>query len=356
MPRTTPSRSDVPDGHREPVPSARPRSDEAPPPTIADVAREAAVSKTTASDALRGHGRVSGATREAVEAAARRLGYSPNRNARSLRTSVTETIALHIPEFLTSAEYYMSFVFGVIEQATRASLNVTMISSGHLPHRGAPPQVDGLVLCDPMAGDPVVEALMNSGLPVVTAERYVGDKESTGVVWSDHETTAVELLDHLRAAGATRPALLASDSTAEWATTVLDTYRRWCARNGLPVTVYKAPFGSPPEVLRTEVARMLAGAPETDAIVCAADGAAVTVLPEIRAAGRTVGKDLLLASCVDSTRMRLSDPPITAIDLRPRDMGAECARLLCEILAGRAPRGTVRSLPISLHTRASTGL
>ncbi|WP_330177214.1 LacI family transcriptional regulator [Streptomyces sp. NBC_01498] len=356
MPRTTPSAPRDPDPGDGTAGPSRPRADDAPPPTIADVAREAAVSKTTASDALRGHGRVSGATREAVEEAARRLGYSPNRNARSLRTSVTETIALHIPEFLTSAEYYMSFVFGVIEQATRASLNVTMISSGHLPHRGALPQVDGLVLCDPMAGDPVVEALMNSGLPVVTAERYVGDKESTGVVWSDHETTTLELLDHLRDAGATRPALLASDSTAEWATTVLDTYRAWCARGGLPGTVHKAPFGSSPEVLRTEVARMLAEAPETDAVVCAADGAAVTVLPEIRAAGRTVGKDLLLASCVDSTRMRLSDPPITAIDLRPRDMGAECARLLCEILAGRSPRGTVRSLPISLNRRASTGL
>ncbi|MCI3226212.1 LacI family DNA-binding transcriptional regulator [Streptomyces sp. NP-1717] len=365
MPRTTPNTSGSPDAAGGPAASAAstgssgpagPRPEDTPPPTIADVAREAAVSKTTASDALRGHGRVSGATRDAVEAAARRLGYSPNRNARSLRTSVTETIALHIPEFLTSAEYYMSFVFGVIEQATRASLNVTMISSGHLPHRGALPQVDGLVLCDPMAGDPVVEALMNSGLPVVTAERYVGDKESTGVVWSDHETTTVELLDHLRDAGAARPALLASDSTAEWAATVLDTYRRWCVRNGVPDTVHKAPFGSPPDVLRAEVARMLAGSPETDAVVCAADGAAVAVLPEIRAAGRTVGKDLLLASCVDSTTMRLSDPPITAIDLRPRDMGAECARLLCEILAGRSPRGTVRSLPISLNTRASTGL
>ncbi|MGV9311886.1 LacI family DNA-binding transcriptional regulator [Streptomyces sp. NPDC003691] len=325
-------------------------------PTIADVARLAAVSRTTASDALRGHGRVSEATRKAVSDAARRLGYSPNRSARSLRTSVTETIGLHIPEFLTSAEYYMSFVFGVIEAATRASLNVTLISAGHLRHGPGAPQVDGLVLCDPMAGDPVVDRLMSCGLPVVTAERYVGNKESTGVVVSDHRTHLRELLDHLGDRGARRVAFLASDNTGEWATTLRATYSEWCAERAAPDLTHRAPFGSAPEVLQAEVRRMLARGRDVDAVVCAADGAAAAILPELRAAGHTVGEDLLLASCVDSSAMRLADPPITSIELHPRSVGAECARLLCEILAGTAPEGTIRSVPIELNIRPSTGL
>jgi len=334
------------------IPTVQPGPDI--PPTIADVAREAAVSKTTASDALRGHGRVSGPTRQAVLEVAERLGYAPNRSARSLRTSVTDTIALHIPEFLTSAEYYMSFVFGVAEQAARAGQNVTLLSSGHLPHRGAVPQVDGLVLCDPVAGDPVVQQLMNSGLPIVTAERYVGDQQPTGVIWSDHETSMTELLDHLYEAGTRRPAFIASDTTSDWATTLQRTHARWCAERGVPKLVRKAPFGSTPDVLQSAIRDMLAETPEIDAIVCAADGAAAAVLPELRAAGRTVGRDLLLASCVDSSSMRTAEPPITAVDLRPRAMGAECARLLCEILSGETPRGTVRALPIEMNVRNST--
>ncbi|MGX2992748.1 LacI family DNA-binding transcriptional regulator [Streptomyces sp. JNUCC 64] len=336
------------------VPGARiPRAD-GPAPTIADVARVAEVSRTTASDALSGRGRVSDATREVVVAAARSLGYAPNRTARSLRTSVTETIGLHIPEFLTSAEYYMSFVFGVIEEATRASLNVTLISAGHLPQGRAAPQVDGLVLCDPMAGDPVVDQLMGSRLPVVTAERYVGDKESTGVVLSDHRAHLTGLLDHLAARGARRVAFLASDTTGEWAATLCATYGQWCARRGAPDLTHKAPFGARPEVLQAEARRMLALNPGIDAIVCAADGAAAAILPELRAAGRVVGEDLLLASCVDSSSMRLADPPITSIELNPRSVGAECARLLCDILAKEAPEGTVRSVPITLNIRDST--
>jgi DNA-binding LacI/PurR family transcriptional regulator len=332
------------------VPARSPRTPTGPgvPATIADVARGAGVSKTTASDALRGHGRVSDATRQAVLDAARRLGYTPNRNARSLRTSVTDTIALHIPEFLTSAEYYMAFVFGVAEQAARAGLNVTLVSSGRIP------QVDGLILCDPMPENPVVDQLMNAGLPVVTAERYGGDGQPAGVIWSDHETSLTELLGHLRARGARRPAFIASDTTADWSLTLQRTYARWCAEHDTRQLLRKAPFGSPPEVLRDVVGELLAGTPETDAIVCAADGAAAAVLPEIRSAGRVVGEDLLLASCVDSLATRTAEPPITAIDLRPRQMGAECVRLLCEILAGEAPRGTIRTLAIETIVRAST--
>jgi DNA-binding LacI/PurR family transcriptional regulator len=316
--------------------------------TLADVARGAGVSKTTVSDALRGHGRVSDTTRQAVLDTARRLGYTPNRSARSLRTSVTDTVALHIPEFLTGAEYYMSFVFGVAEQAARAGLNVTLVSSGRLP------QADGLILCDPMPDNPVVDELMNAGLPVVTAERYGGEGRPAGVVWSDHETALTELLDHLRARGARRPALIASDTTAYWALTLLRTYARWCAGHGVRPLPRKAPFGASPEVLRSVVGELLAEEPETDAMVCAADGAAAAVLPEIRSAGRVVGEDLLLASCVDSLAMRTAEPPITAIDLKPRHMGAECVRLLCGILAGEAPSGTISTVAIDMVVRAST--
>ncbi|MER6128799.1 LacI family DNA-binding transcriptional regulator [Streptomyces sp. NPDC001795] len=324
------------------------------PPTIADVARAASVSKTTASDALRGHGRVAEPTRQVVLETARRLGYVPNRSARTLRTSVTDTIALYFPEFLTSAEYYMSFVFGVVEQAARAGLNVTLLSSGNPPRRGAVPQVDGLVLCDPAAEDPVVRQLMGSGLPVVTAERYVGDRQPTGVIWSDHESSMIELLDHLRDSGARRPAFVAPGATSDWSVTLRSAHARWCAGNGVPKILRRAPFGAGREQVQSVVRDLLAAEPGIDALVCAPDGAAAAVLPELRAAGRTVGEDLLLASCVDCSAMRSAEPPITAIDLHPRSMGAESARLLCEILSGGTPPGTVRTLPVELNIRAST--
>jgi DNA-binding LacI/PurR family transcriptional regulator len=321
------------------------------PVTLVALARAAGVSKTTASDALRNSGRVSEKTRQHVVAVANRLGYSPNPSARSLRRASTGAIGLHLPEVLTRSEYYMSFVFGVVDQAARENYDVTLITSGGVPTR----RVDGLVLGDPLETDAVVRDLMASHVPVVTCERFPGDAEPAGVVLSDHAATLAELLDHLLAAGARRIALLASSSVTDWGATLQRAYRDWCGTHGMPERLRDLPFGSSTEALQGTVRALLDADPDIDALVCAPDGAAVAVVPVLRAAGRHIGDDLLLASCVDSSPLAHADPPVTAIDLRPRDAGAACARLLFDLFSGEAEPGTVRAHPIGLVKRASTG-
>ncbi|UBU16036.1 LacI family DNA-binding transcriptional regulator [Nonomuraea gerenzanensis] len=341
------------------------------PVTILTVAREAGVSKTTASDALRGSGRVSERTRETVVAVAERLGYVPNGSARHLRKASTGTIGLHVPEVLTRSAYYMSFVFGVVEQAARHDYDVTLITAGQ--RRARPPRVDGLVLGDPLGGDPVVESLMATGLPAVTCERFPGARQADGVVWSEHALMLARLLDHLRSAGSVRPGLIVAGDESDWAASVHRGYQEWCGRNGVPPLVRRVSFDATGEEVRAAARALLGtggGTPRTagdalsagggtlgardglpmDALVCAPAGAATEVAPLLREAGGGV----LLASCVDSAATRMADPPITAIDLRPREAGASCAELLFELLSGAAQPGTERVHPIELEIRAST--
>jgi len=61
---------------------------------LADVARAAETSQATASRALKGDPRIGESTRNAVQAAARKLGYVPNAAARSLRAQRTHILAL----------------------------------------------------------------------------------------------------------------------------------------------------------------------------------------------------------------------------------------------------------------------
>ncbi|MER6004713.1 LacI family DNA-binding transcriptional regulator [Nonomuraea angiospora] len=353
------------------------------PVTILTVAREAGVSKTTASDALRGSGRVSERTREAVAQVAERLGYVPNGSARHLRKASTGTIGLHVPEVLTRSSYYMSFVFGVVEQAARHDYDVTLITSGQ--RRSRPPRVDGLVLGDPLGGDPVVESLMATGLPTVSCERFPGSRQADGVVWSEHASMLGRLLDHLRESGASRPALIVAGDESDWAASVHRGYLEWCAAHGVVPLVRRVSFDASGDEVRAAARALLdtaggsgrgaersdgrsigrdagqgpgeAGAAlgrggdgPLDALVCAPAGAATEVAPLLREAGVNV----LLASCVDSAATRQSDPPITAIDLRPKEAGASCAELLFELLSGAAPLGTERVHPIELSIRAST--
>lgn len=367
------------------------------PVTILTVAREAGVSKTTASDALRGSGRVSERTREAVAQVAERLGYVPNGSARHLRKASTGTIGLHVPEVLTRSSYYMSFVFGVVEQAARHDYDVTLITSGQ--RRSRPPRVDGLVLGDPLGGDPVVESLMATGLPTVSCERFPGSRQADGVVWSEHASMLGRLLDHLRESGASRPALIVAGDESDWAASVHRGYLEWCTAHGVVPLVRRVSFDASGDEVRAAARALLdtaggsgrgadlgaeqdddrstdrgAGRGEgwsvrrddgqgrgeavlgrggdgpLDALVCAPAGAATEVAPLLREAGVNV----LLASCVDSAATRQSDPPITAIDLRPKEAGASCAELLFELLSGAAPLGTERVHPIELSIRAST--
>ncbi|MFI7228186.1 LacI family DNA-binding transcriptional regulator [Nonomuraea angiospora] len=386
------------------------------PVTILTVAREAGVSKTTASDALRGSGRVSERTREAVAQVAERLGYVPNGSARHLRKASTGTIGLHVPEVLTRSSYYMSFVFGVVEQAARHDYDVTLITSGQ--RRSRPPRVDGLVLGDPLGGDPVVESLMATGLPTVSCERFPGSRQADGVVWSEHASMLGRLLDHLRESGASRPALIVAGDESDWAASVHRGYLEWCAAHGVVPLVRRVSFDASGDEVRSAARALLDAAPPIraqgepalatrppaaqgsgeaaglgpveaaglgrggatdsepgeatdlgtgeatdlgptlerggdgplDALVCAPAGAATEVAPLLREAGLNV----LLASCVDSAATRQSDPPITAIDLRPKEAGASCAELLFELLSGAAPVGTERVHPIELSIRAST--
>ncbi|WP_345763419.1 LacI family DNA-binding transcriptional regulator [Diaminobutyricibacter sp. McL0608] len=321
--------------------------------TIVDVARAAGVSKTTASDALSGRGRVSDATREAVSSAAARLGYTINKSARSLRTATTGAIGLYVPQVLFRSEYYLSFVYGVVRQAADAGYDVTLMA-GTEPVPAYAPHVDGLVLCDPVDSDPMVNRLMATGLPVVTCERYPGDVTPAGVVWSDHGRYVSQVFDQMAEAGSNRLALLASTTVSDWALTIQETYRAWCERSSREPLMIEVPFGADVTTLVEAVDVLLDNNPDVDSLVCAADGVAAAIMPSIVRHGFTIGDDFLLASCVDSSAMEFAHPPITAIDTKGGDAGAECARLLFDVLSGASESGTVHELALEVHTRSST--
>ena len=65
--------------------------------TLTDVARAAGVGESTASRVLRGHGSFSEKTRESVLAAARSLGYIPNRIAGTLASTGSKLVGIVIP-------------------------------------------------------------------------------------------------------------------------------------------------------------------------------------------------------------------------------------------------------------------
>src|SRR3954471_15203554 len=86
------------------------------PPTLADLAREARTSASTASRALSGRGYVSADARRRLLAAADRLGYVPNASARTLKQRTRRVVGVVVSDL--GNQFYARLAHG-IEQTLR---------------------------------------------------------------------------------------------------------------------------------------------------------------------------------------------------------------------------------------------
>jgi DNA-binding LacI/PurR family transcriptional regulator len=323
---------------------------------LIEVARAANVSRTTASAALGGAGRISPETRAHVQAVAARLGYVANPAARHLQGGRKGAVALYVPDHLTGYAFYMDFAIGAAEAAREQAFALTLLlRAAEAPITTLVSHVDGFLLVDPFVGDPGVALLLETGLPTVAAERYLDDARQPHVtVESEHREAFTELLDHLWTQGARSPALLNVDLDFAWARLVDDVYLTWCAERGIPPRLRHIPAPSGADEVRALSRELLEDPDAPDAIVAAPDGTALGVLGAVRDVGRRAGEDVLVASGVDSVAMQYASPPITAIDMRPREIGRDAANVLLRLLRGDTFPASVRRGRPELSVRGST--
>ncbi|MER7760581.1 LacI family DNA-binding transcriptional regulator [Streptomyces sp. NPDC097619] len=329
-----------------------------PGPTIADVARAAEVSTATVSHALNGTGRIGEGTRRRVREVAAGLGYGTRRGprTRTLGLAVT-TFAGTAWDFVTIA-YFSRFITAATSAAHARGYALTTLPAERcaegLWHTLA---VDGMLLVDSPAGDPVPGALRARGLPLVFDGRP--PEPRPGDVWvdNDHAGTTREVLDHLAAAGARRPALHSGHGREHYTGAVVAAYRQWCAERGVAEVV--VPFG-PEDGPGHAFDAAFGAAPRDrpDAVYCAYDPGGRQVLAAAARHGLGVPGDLLVVCTSEDPAYGATEPPVTTVTLRPEAAGAEAvAALVALIESGRAggPAGAgARMVPAALRVRASS--
>ncbi|MDO5740130.1 MAG: LacI family DNA-binding transcriptional regulator [Ornithinimicrobium sp.] len=331
-----------------------------PRPTISDVAREAGVSPTTVSHALRGMGQVQAGTRARVIDAADRLGYRPSVRAQRLRSGKTRSIALmsSMPTAVSAGSSRLGFFTEVAAAAAESALlhgyslvlvPPTETSLNPLSHL----DVDGVILVEPSAGDPLAHELRSRHLPYVAVGRQPGaDVPHVDMAGGQGATL---LLDHLHDRGAQAVALVAATSKRRSYLDTFAAYDAFCHRTG------QAPYvGLAAEELGEdggygETARLLLKHPQIDAVCVVVDAFATGALAALAEAGRRVPQDVLVATRYDGLRAKLSEPPLTALDLDLPAVATAAIDLLLRHLQGEvnAPR-SVQVPPAGLVARRST--
>lgn len=309
-------------------------------PTIVDVAEAAGVAVGTASNALSGKGRVSGATRARVAKVAEELSYVPNRGASGLPTGKSMAIGIRFGHDATipGGAFFIELLDAAAEAADRAGYGLLIRRSGRLGD-----QVDAEIVVDPTANDDLVAA--GKGFPVVS----VGRNAEPSVPWVDVDHGAVmrTLLDHLAAR--------ASREGAGWFVTLPqrlgfiealeEAFEAWCGEHDREVEVLEIPDGS--EEVVGIVRRELAERGSPALIVTALDRQAVGVRHALAAAGL----DLPVGSASDGSVLGLLDPPVSAMSLDGAAHGETAVRMVLDwIRTGEVPGNVL--LPARLRIRS----
>ncbi|GGI06749.1 LacI family DNA-binding transcriptional regulator [Egicoccus halophilus] len=340
-------------------------------PTLQEVARAAGVSRSTVSRVVTGSPRVSAEARRAVEEAVARLGYVPNRAARSLATRRTGTIALVVrePESRVFDEpFFAGIVRAVSSAVARTELQLVLLLAAADPQLDPDGSrerdrieryltgghADGALLLSLHGDDPLPQRLHAHGVPVVLGGRPIDDQLPVSWVDVDNLGGAELATTHLLAGGRRHVGALAGPPDMVAARDRLTGFRRARAAAGLPEAPTLEAVG---DFTREGGARamrtLLAREPDLDGVVAASDLAAVGALQALAAVGRRVPEDVAVVGFDDSLVAASAQPPLTTVRQPIDQMGGRLVELLCARLAGEsAPRHVV--LPTELVVRHST--
>lgn len=174
--------------------------------TLASIAAELKISRTTVSNAYNRPDQLSTELRERVLEVAKRRGYTgPDPMARSLRTRKAGAVGVLLTEALSYSfrdPAAMAFLSGLSEACESAGQGLLLIPAGpgradeeaaQVVHRAS---VDGFVVYSVPPGDPYLEAVLDRHLPIVACDQP-REIESAPVVGIDDRRAMRDLAAHL---------------------------------------------------------------------------------------------------------------------------------------------------------------
>lgn len=327
---------------------------------IKDVALAAGVSVTTVSHALNAKGRLPDETRAHVRRIAAQMGYRPSAAARNLGGGKTGVLGLLISQPKGSVvrfsdfAYFTQLMMAASTTAIKAgyALVLTAAESGLPGGIGFP--LDGALVIDPVADDPMVRELIESETPLVTTGRILGVHEDRPWVDNDHAHGARTILDHLAKRGARRIALMTNPAVMSYTVDVEDNYRAWCGEHSVKPLVSRVSADLTESAGYAAARSLFAQSQPPDAIYATYDRVGVGALLAARAANIAVPDELLLAVTATGSGGEPTRPSLTRLSLHPDQIGIRAAELLIDLVEDRSPDALHVTVPTRLVPRTST--
>jgi LacI family transcriptional regulator len=331
--------------------------------TLADVARLAGLSPTSASMILNGrpNTRLSQQAHDRVFAAAEALGYRPNVAARGLRTEKTLTIGF-ISDVVATTRFASGLIRGALQAAEDANHVMLVLETEGDPAREAEAvaavldrQVDGIVFAAMRAREFFVpEIPEGTGVVMLNA---TNPKHPTCVL-PDEYAGGRRAVDLLAEGGRRTIALIGHNAEVEREMFRSATVDRRVAgiraamaeRELIFVEEISIWLWEPDEGYEATLAVMQRH-PEIDALLCLNDRLAFGAYQALADLGRSIPRDVSIVSFDNDEIAAYLRPGLTTVALPHEQMGRRAVELL---LAGENAGETLVEMPAIVRSSIST--
>jgi LacI family transcriptional regulator len=326
--------------------------------TLADVARSAGVSKSTASRILNGSSTlvVRPETRKRVLAAARRLRYRPHATARGLRRARTGALGLLVPNL--TMPVYSRIVRGAVTRALERDVVVVLVedlddgtNEAALDALVRSASTDGLLIASHRPGHPLLPLLEGARVPHVFVNRCVpGSRRNVRMA---DELALVAALDHLHALGHRRIGLVAGPVGNDPGDRRAAGFRRRARDLRLELApVAEEAFTEDGGAVGARA--LLERHPELTALATGGLSQAIGALHAAWELGLRVPDDLSLVTVDDLELARYLRPPLTTVRMPLAELGAAAVDALLRQLQGEEPLDVVVETRPTVVVRGST--
>lgn len=184
--------------------------------TIKDVAQSACVSTSTVSHVINNSRFVDPLTKARVIEAMEELHYNPDFFARGMRSGVSKTIGLIVPD--TSSPFYAELSHKMEEYGYRSGYSVIFCNSGNDPGKETnyiktlvAKRVDGIIFIGSDGNNPESKIILENQIPTVVSGQD-SNLEFSDVVTVDYSLGALYAIKYLAGLGHKRIACISIDS------------------------------------------------------------------------------------------------------------------------------------------------
>lgn len=318
--------------------------------TIKTLAEACGVTHGTVSRALREDPRVRPETVRQVQEAARRLGYSPSRVARNLRSQSVGLVGLAIGDLLDP--FYAEVIEGIHAGLADSQLGLVLLKARpNLTDFIREQQIDGLIAHLPDIPEPAKAEKDLRDKPVVLLNSRLDG--FTARVENDDFAGAAQCMEHLLGLGHRHIAYLGNAEGGCIDELRSRAYQTAMRAADLEPLRLEAPRGGPRPAY--EVFGAFLTARSCTAVLCYQDQYALGVLRACREAGLRVPQDLSVCGIDDIEACQFYNPPLTTFAQPKFELGMAATRMLLQRLDNPGTQPTAVRLQGQMRIRESTG-